>query len=148
MIRPATIDDLPAILELGGRMHLESRFRALEFDLAKVARVFEQLINSDDGIVMLAEVNGRIVGGIAGVVVEHWFSVSKVAQDFALFIEPEHRGGMLAVRLLRQYEKWAFEQGAVAVEMGINTGVHVEQTAKMLELLGFRSVAVLHSKEF
>lgn len=147
MIRPATLDDLPAILELGGRMHLESRFKALPFDLGKVAGIFERLI-SGAGIVMLAEVDGRIVGGIAGIVLEHWFSTTKVAQDFGLFIEPEHRGGMLAVRLLRKYEAWAFEQGAHAVEMGINTGVHVEQTAKLLELMGMRQVAVLHAKEF
>lgn len=147
MIRPATIDDLPAILELGGRMHRESRFRALSFDLQKVGDIFGQLIGGA-GIVLVAEVEGRIVGGIAAAVVEYWFSRAKVAQDFALFIEPEHRGGMLAARLLHKYEDWAREQGAHAVEMGVNTGVHVDQTGKMLERLGYPQVAVLHAKEF
>ena len=146
MIRPATIDDLPAILELGGRMHMESRFRNLPFDLTKVAGVFSSLIEGA-GLVLVAEMHGRVVGGIAAMVVEHWFSTVKVAQDFALFIEPEHRGSMLAVRLLARYEAWAREQGATAVEMGINTGVHVEQTAKLFELRGFRQVAVLMAKE-
>lgn len=147
MIRPATIDDVPAILELGGRMHLESRFRALEFDLAKVAGVFTSLIDGA-GLVLVAESKGQIVGGIAAVVIEHWFSTAKVAQDFALFIAPEHRGTMLAVRLLSRYEQWALEQGAIAVEMGINTGVHVEQTAKLFALRGFKQAAVLMAKEF
>lgn len=147
MIRSATIDDLPAMLELGARMHLESRFRDLPYDLAKVADVLSSLIDGA-GLVLVAEMHGRVVGGIVGMVVEHWFSRVKVAQDFALFIEPEHRGSMLAVRLLARYEAWAREQGAHAVEMGINTGVHVEQTARLLELRGFSQAAVLMAKEF
>jgi GNAT superfamily N-acetyltransferase len=147
MIRTATPEDLSTILDLAEVMHAESRFKDLPFSRAKVSHIFAQLIDGA-GLVLIAEQDGEVIGAIAGVVIELWFSPTKVAQDFGLFICPEHRGGMHAVRLIKRYIEWAKAQGATAVEMGINTGVQVEQTGKLLHHLGFTQVATLHSKEF
>lgn len=147
MIRHATPSDIPTIVELGHVMHLESRFKALPYASDKVARIFAQLLESKS-FVMVAEKDGQIVGAMAAIVMELWFSTAKTAQDFGLFIHPNHRGGMLAVRLLKRYAEWAQAQGAHAVEMGINTGFKVEETGRLLGHLGFTQVATLHSKEF
>ena len=139
MIRPATHEDIPRLIELGEQMHVESRFASLPFDRDKVRGLFAHLIESPDGLLLVAEIDGVPIGGFAGYVVEHYFARTKVASDFGLFIEPASRGGMTAPRLLKAYIEWAKEQGAVMIQAGITTGVHVEQTTRLYEKLGFRN---------
>lgn len=146
MIRNATPSDIQTIVALGHLMHLESRFKALPYASDKVSHIFTQLIDGK-GFAMVAEKDSQIVGVMGAIVMELWFSTVKAAQDFGLFIHPDHRGGMHAVRLLKAYEAWAKRQGVYAVEMGINTGVKVEETGRLLSLLGYTQVATLHSKE-
>ena len=146
MIRIATPADLSAIVDMGHQMHLESRFKALPYSHDKVRNIFAQLIDGK-GFAMVAEKDGELIGVMGAVVMELWFSTVKVAQDFGLYIRPENRGGMDAVRLLKAYEAWAKAQCAMAAEMGINTGVKVEETGRLLGLLGYTQVATLHSKE-
>ena len=91
MIRNATTEDLPRLLELGEAMHAESRYSIMSFDREKVAGLLTTLMTTDTGFLMVAETDGRIIGGFAGIVSEHWFSHDKLASDIALFIEQEFR---------------------------------------------------------
>ena len=100
MIRPATVEDIPRIIELGHKLHMTSRYAAQEFDPGVAASFIEGLI-SGHGVVFVAVINGQIVGGFAGGIVEQWFSTQKVAYDYSFFIEPEHRSGITAIKLLR-----------------------------------------------
>lgn len=147
MIRTATHEDIPRLIELGEQMHVESRFARLPFDRDKVQALFAHLIESPDGLLLVADADGVLVGGFAGYVVEHYFARTKVASDFGLFIEPASRGGMTAPRLLKAYIEWAKAQGAVMIQAGITTGVHVEQTTRLYEKLGFRNNGQLFELE-
>lgn len=146
MIRHATLSDLPAILELARLMHMESRFKGVPHSSEKVGQIFSKLIDGA-GLVLVAEKDGELVGAIAAAVIELWFSTVKVGQDFGLFVHPTHRGGMLAARLVKGYERWAKSQGAYAAELGINTGLQLEKTGLLLSHLGYTTVATLHAKE-
>lgn len=147
MIRTATEEDIPRLCELAIEMHAESRFSKLSIDDGKVAHLFNYLINSDDGILIVAEEDGEIIGGFAGYVVEYYFSHDKLASDFALFVSASHRGGMAAVRLIKEYIRKAKELGAVVVQAGITTGVNVEATTKLYQRLGFVNNGVLFELE-
>jgi GNAT superfamily N-acetyltransferase len=147
MIRHATLEDLPRILDLAQVMHMESRFKDIPHSREKVELIFTRLIEGA-GLILVAEKNGKVIGAIAAAVIELWFSTGKVGQDFGLFIHPEHRGGMLAARLVKGYEDWAKSQGAHAAELGINTGLQLEKTGQLLAHLGYTTVATLHAKEF
>ena len=74
--------------------------------------------------------------------VEPYFTDVKVAKDLAWFITPDKRGGILAVRLVRDFEVWAKKHGATQLGLGQSTGVRVEQTQKLYERLGYRVVGV------
>lgn len=137
MIRPATHDDIDVLTDLGEQMHVESRFAKLPLDRAKVRALFAHLIESPDGLLVVAEKDGDVIGGFAGYIVEHYFARTKVASDFGLFISPDFRGGMSAPRLLKAYIDWAKENGAVMIQAGITTGVHVEESTRLYERLGF-----------
>lgn len=147
MIRPATHDDIDRLVILGEEMHVESRFARLPLDVDKVRALFAHLIESPDGLLIVAEKDGEVIGGFAGYVAEHYFARTKVASDFGLFISKQERGGMNAVRLLKAYARWAKEHGAVMIQAGITTGVHVEATSLMYKKIGFRQVGVLFELE-
>lgn len=143
MIRPATHDDIDRLTELGEMMHVESRFARLPLDRAKVRALFAHLIESPDGLLIVSEKDGDIIGGFAGYIVEHYFAHTKVASDFGLFIAPEFRGGMSAPRLLKAYVDWAKEKGAAMIQAGITTGVHVEASTALYQRLGFKPAGAL-----
>lgn len=143
MIRAATAADTPAMLVLGRAMHAESRYAALPWDDAKVAELIGGLIASPDGLALVAEHDGVIVGGFLGAVDAHYFSPAKVATDFALFVAPDRRGGVLGAALLERFVAWAKARGAASVQVGITTGVHPERSARLLRACGFRDVGLL-----
>lgn len=139
-IRDATIEDIDQILDLGKRMHAESsRFGALAFDEGKVRSLFAGLIGSEDAIVLVAEVpDGEIIGGFAGFASEHWYSTDKVAQDLALFVRMDRRGGILAARMIKAFVSWAQERRCKQITLGISTGIRVEETAQLYRSLGLK----------
>lgn len=144
-IRKARPDDLERMLDLGELMHTESRYAAMSFNRNKVRALLRTMIQG--GFAMVAEREGRIIGGFVGMVTEHWFSDDKLASDIALFIEPESRGSMSVVRLIDAFLTWARQQGAAVIDLGINTGVHTNQTGQLYERLGGRLAGLLYSFE-
>lgn len=147
MIRPATFEDIPRLVELGEVMHLESRYRVLPYAPNKVFGLLARMIEQDTGLLLVAEKGGQIVGGFAGLIAEHWFSNSRIATDFALFIHPDHRGGMTAARLLKAFVAWARKEGAALITAGITTGVHTDATTRLYQSLGFEPVGIAFNME-
>jgi GNAT superfamily N-acetyltransferase len=143
MMRDATPDDIGRMVELGARMHAESPvWSRLRFSADRLAASIRFAI--DRGFAkVLEDESGKMIGGMLAAAVPHWFSEDAVACDMALFIEPEHRGGMAAARLLNAYAQWARGTGAALVQFGITTGVHTEATQAMCERLGWRQVGAL-----
>jgi GNAT superfamily N-acetyltransferase len=148
MIRPATEEDIPTIVDLGRQMHDESpSYRDISYDPERVARAMRQLINGT-GVVFLYESGGEIRGGLAGVIGEFWFSSERMASDLALFLHPDHRHGLIAVKLTLAFQSWAKQLGARRVQMGITTGVHTEDTGKLYRSLGMSDCGNLFKKDF
>lgn len=138
MIRPACASDIPRMVELGRAMHGESPvFRRLAFDAQRLAGTIGRAIDSDSGFAFVSEHDGMVVGGFLAMVTPHWFSSDLVACDLALFIDPEYRGGMAAVRLISAYVDWAKSRGAALIQIGVMTGVNVDKTEALLHRLGW-----------
>lgn len=143
MIRDATHADIPRLLILGEQMHAESRYRGLPYSAEKMAGLFAGLVDGGDGCLLVAEKAGGVVGVFAGWCAPHYFTDARVASDFGLFVEPAHRGGALAALLLRRFVAWARDRGAVLIDAGITTGVHLEATTRMYCGLGFVPVGTV-----
>lgn len=147
-IRPADIDDVPVLLLLAAKMHGEApAYRDFEFDTHRVDGLLRRLITGA-GCLLVSEVNGRVVGGIAGICTEHWFSPEKVAVDLALFIDPEYRNGMSAARLVDGFIQWAKLAGAKRVTLGVTTGVHPQATGRLYQACGLHGTGELYSRDF
>lgn len=144
MIRDATFDDLPQLVELGRVMHAESpRFARLTFSAGRLHLTLAALIEAGQFLRVGTDEAGAVVGGMAGMVTQHWASDDLVANELALFVAPEYRGGLLAVRLLTRYLQWAAERGAVIIQAGVTTGVDTETTARLYERMGLKRCGVI-----
>lgn len=147
-IRPATIDDLPYIINLAADMHAESRYRNLTFRADRLGHLAAMMIGDDDGLVLVAEHQGDIVGGmIAQVMRNHWFAGEPVAYEYGVFIQPEHRGRMMGVTMVKRFVAWAEEKGAAMIDLAITTGITAPRTGAIYEKLGFAKVGAIYSKE-
>jgi GNAT superfamily N-acetyltransferase len=147
MVRNAKAGDIPALIELGARMYIESRYsQNSPFDEEKCAELARNLISSPAGCLLVAEKDGAVIGWLAGGIAEQWFSRQLMAFEYGLFIAPEHRGGTAGPRLAKAFITWAEEHGAAIINMGITTGVHEERTGDLYSRLGLSRTGLLYSK--
>lgn len=131
----ATPDDLPAIVVLGRVMHEESSFAPMDYDVDRVKETISDLMNKSQFVVVAEGTNGEVIGGMAGMVTQSWFGNDMVANDLALFIHPDHRGGLVVVRLVKAFVHWAKLAGAKQIRPGVVSG---SRTAEALyDRLGF-----------
>ena len=135
-IRPATADDIPALIALGAVMHAESpRFSRFAFERDRLDGNIRMVLAYEYGFAVVAECAGEMVGGLLAVAMPHFACDLLQACDLAYFVRPDRRGGIAAVRLADAYREWAASLGAEA-SIGLNTGVQPERTAKLLAALG------------
>jgi len=94
----------------------ESKF-PFNLDVAKLLENFELAIENPDFCLFLLEDGGDLVGMLVGGIASPLFSKDRVATELAWFVEPEHRDGRAAYKLLASYEKWAKDSGCSFVTM-------------------------------
>ena len=138
MIRPATLDDIPRILELGVIMHASTDYASLDYHQERAGQFMADLIGGQ-GVVFLAEIDGTVVGGMAGAIGQRWFNADLFAYEIALFLDPSRRHGITAAKLVRAFIHWSRAQGAKQIEVGITTGRDVEAITLFYRSLGFKS---------
>jgi L-amino acid N-acyltransferase YncA len=142
MIRPAQLSDVPRIVSIGALLHLESTYREIPYSPSKVGALMRSLINGG-GVVFVAEKEGEVVGAIAGGVTAHWFSEELTGFEYSFFVLPEHRHGLVAMKLLLSMKAWCRAKGAKTLRIGITTGINVEGTARFYRYLDFTEVGQL-----
>jgi GNAT superfamily N-acetyltransferase len=142
MIRKATYDDIDVLLDFFKAMHQESpRFSRMQFSDKKMLQILIGLIDSDNGLLLVTEHDGDMVGMFCGMVSEHFFSEELVANDIALYLVPSARGHGLARPLINEYVEWASKRTKF-INIGISTGIHLDRTAQLYESLGFQKCSI------
>lgn len=141
MIRDATPDDIPRLIEMGSRFVRETVYASrLVIDPAALTRTFGLLMSSDVGALFVSEKDGTVTGMIGLLVFEHPFTGELAAHELFWWVEPEHRGQGL--RLLRHAEQWAREAGAHHVHMVAPT----RQVEQVYQRLGYTYLEAAYSK--
>lgn len=115
MIRPATDNDLPSLLFL-----LKQLFSIEEdfvFDAKKQTRGLELLLQQENGQILVAERDGRVVGMATGQLL-----VSTAEGNLALLVEdlvvaPSHQGHGIGPALLQAVGDWGRSFGAVRMQL-------------------------------
>lgn len=134
-LRMATVDDLPDIVVLGRIMHQESSFASMDYCVDRMKETVSDLMDKSQFVVVAEGTNNEVIGGMLGVCTQSWFGGDMVANDLVIFIHPDHRGGMLAVKLIKTFVHWAKLAGAKQIRPGVVSG---SMTAEALyDRLGF-----------
>lgn len=149
MIREAHIMDAPRLVQLGGAYVRESKgHESYPLDVGHAIAVLSTYINSPDCLVLVAVKETTVVGFFYGILSSYPWSPVYLAVDSLLYVTPEERGALYGVSLIRRYEAWAKQKGAVAVILSTASGVDEERTGKLYERLGFKKHGINHRKEF
>lgn len=115
MIRPATDNDLPSLLLL--LKQLFSIEKDFLFDAEKQIKGLELLLQKENGQIMVAEGDGRVVGMATGQLL-----VSTAEGNLTLLVEdvvvaPSHQGYGIGPALLRAVGDWGRSFGAVRMQL-------------------------------
>lgn len=112
MIRVATRSDIPRIVEMAERFYPLSGYVAIA-PMSKESIAGLAILTMESGVMLLAEHAGEVVGMVCLHVDHFLFNIEvKIAHELVFWVEPEHRGGLLAMRLVKAAEKAAAERGA------------------------------------
>lgn len=142
-VRLAVMEDLDAIVALAHEMHQESpTYSKLEFNDEKFLDHLGRLHR-----VFVAEVNGTVVGMMGCYAQQTSFSLELIAFESGLFITKEHRGGRLALALIKAYEEWAMSQGVARINLGTSTGIEADRVKALYERLGYTHVGYSFIKD-
>lgn len=90
---------------------------------------------------------GIVVGLLWGSLQEFLWCDEKFAQDCMVYIYKEHRGGLIAKRLVDAFTKWAISKGATSIHFGANSGIGGNAPAASLySRLGYEQVGLSFRK--
>ena len=141
----ATLEDSLEVTHIWRMFQRESSQSFADFDWDKAHAQVVSWIDSDDWEIFLAKEGLQVRGVLVGAVSRYPYSTTLGAGDYIWYIDPEHRGGMTGVRLMRMMEKWAKGRGAVVMETGATSGIE-NRAAGLMERLGYSPVGMLMRK--
>lgn len=133
--REATPEDMPRLMEMG-RAALQSAPLKMSFSEPWLRRTMAGLMTSRSGLVSVLERSGQAAGMLMATTYDSPLSPVLMAQEIALWVEPDHRGRGLAP-LLEHYHAWAKRQGVAHI--GLCT-FHDPRTTRVFERLGYLPV--------
>jgi len=108
MIREATHEDVPALMEIGLPYIPKLPGPPKKPDPDALEHFFRQFIDWPNGGLFVAESEGQIGGFICGIVMPHPFTGQTCAMKCAWLCPVKGTGGIL----LRRFMRWAKAQGA------------------------------------
>ncbi|MFA5135688.1 MAG: GNAT family N-acetyltransferase [Patescibacteria group bacterium] len=137
MIRKATREDIPVMVELAAGYLQHSSYAPLIYDKIKTHDFLEELLD-ENGFLVVSERNGQIVGGMVGDVITPWFSNDKIGVEYILYMHPDYRTGRDAYRLIRSWVEWCKYQGVKQIRPAISSGIN--RGERLYQAMGFEAV--------
>lgn len=143
MIRPATIEDVPAIVSMGADFIAQSEYAALIVANPDAMTAFvTRLVEWDEAEVFVAEIDGQIVGMLGIFAFTHTVSGERTAMEAFWWVAPNARG-TAGIRLLTAAEAWAHGAGATRLQMIAPN----DRVASLYQRRGYRKVEVIYQRE-
>lgn len=85
----------------------------------KVTNMYNNKINDDSRLILVYEVEGKVIGYIYGFLDESPVTIYPEATLDALYVEESYRGNGIATELINEFVKWCKENHAVSIEVGV-----------------------------
>jgi hypothetical protein len=128
VIREATPDDMPALLERGRAFFDYSPWKRLDYDETAVESTFAHLMSSPEGVIFLSDdgLCGGLVNGL-------YFSPStRIAVELFWYAPSE------GTELREAFEGWAKDQGAEAVQFSALGDGRRAATERLYRMAGYQ----------
>ncbi|KFC61958.1 GNAT family N-acetyltransferase [Massilia sp. LC238] len=148
MIRRAALSDLGALLSMGRKFFAASGYADIaRFDEESFRRTVDQLM-TDNAVCLVAEIDGQVVGAAGALAYPFYFDAShKTGQEVFWWLDPEHRGGQVGIRLFAELEAWARAQGCKSFTMIALDAVDAWRVGKIYQRCGYRPSEHSYIKE-
>ncbi|MGB1214785.1 MAG: hypothetical protein ACPG4X_15575 [Pikeienuella sp.] len=133
MIRKATTQDIPGVVDFGARFHAQSQ-QPFPYDTEAVAEFVGNIIKSPVGAIFLSETG--MIGGV--------LTPAYCAPDWLMAVELfwwAEKGG---VKLLKAFEVWAEDMGANEVRM--TSLASLERADGLLKRLDYAPTEISYRK--
>lgn len=136
MLRAASVEDIPYIINILKGIKDESpRYKDMASDVVHVHDQLQFLIQYEYGIML---VDDEYRGVMLGCVSSPWFSPRLEGCEYMLAVAKEHRGGMLAARLIKAFVNQCGILGATRVHAGSTVGINDPLVRALYRRLGFK----------
>ena len=143
MIRVATPLDISALYGMLHVMHCETVHDVSPIRSDKLIAAISKCIH--DGGVLVAEVDGRIIGSIGGAEMTDWWSDKKYLADKWFFVYRQHRKSTSDTLLSKKFMKIGQEAG-VPVKLGHVYSGDIDRKDNFYERLGLCKVGSLFTE--
>lgn len=145
-VRQAHLLDLMALAVIAEEYSQEApQMKMHPVDIPTLMESYANTILADTGYLAVLEIDGKIVGGMWGVLTNMPWSSTKVAQDIVLFVKKENRG--IGTLLIDDWVLWAEKRGASEVILSTASGIKPESFSRLMQRKGFTLQGHTFSKE-
>lgn len=148
--RPHDMQDITKMVQLGSVMAAEGDYADIPYSEDKTRKLGVHILVDEDESTYFArivECDGEIIAMMLAYVTEFYFSTARIAQDFLLYVHPDHRGSSAAVRLIKEFMRWTEDKDIVQEQLGITEGVNNEAVAKMYEKFGYKLAGYIYKRK-
>tara|TARA_R110000824_G_scaffold262254_1_gene451012 strand:- start:2996 stop:3436 length:441 start_codon:yes stop_codon:yes gene_type:complete len=143
IIRRALPEDVPEIHKMLIDMYSRIEISASPLSENKLLSVIKSAM--EKGIVIIAEVKGKILGSLGGMVNSDWWSEEKHLSDIWFYVYPDERNSRAAVKLVKCFIKIGKEI-KMKVKLGHYYSGDIDRKDKFFDRLGFVKTGSLYTE--
>lgn len=115
-----------------------SPFKEMTFSRDGIDAVLDlHLEDKTKAIVILYEVDNKIVGMVCGMASSPLFAVEPIASELAWWVDEEYRKTKDSAKLIYAFEDWALRIGSYGTSLALIKGVSPESVGKFYERQGY-----------
>jgi GNAT superfamily N-acetyltransferase len=140
MLKIATWDDYVHIKTMCLNFAQASPYADVEIDKEKMEELISDILEGDGtkSIIILGVVDDKPVAMMAAS--EMLLNRQFIAQEVIFWVEPEHRGSRLALKLMEAYEFWAKKVGCSFTQMSLVETEQAQKIARLYERKGYAPI--------
>lgn len=143
-IRVATEEDVPNTVGLLADMHKEASLTFPPMDAEKVVKAIFDVVK--DGILLLAETHdNRIVGLLALVKSNYWFSNYPFIADLVFYVSPEFRTSSAGYQLIKAAKAFS-DKMKVPLMMSVTSGEDPRRKDNLYERSGLKYIGGIFAR--
>lgn len=148
-VRDAIDHEVYKMVEISEIILAESpTYTLMTFDKEKSANYLYGAIVKQPGwfLRVIADESNEIVGGMLCYCETSLFGPDKLAYDVTIMIQKEYRGRCLPqiIQIVDEYKKWALNEGAKVIKIGVSSGLNIDKADKFFQMLGFDKIGGMY----